>query len=956
MLFFVLSAMARLWTESLWFESVDFRSVFTTTLLTRAGLFVVGFVVAAALVASSLAIAYRTRPLIIPITPGQQALEQYREAIEPVRRIALLGIPGVFGVLAGTAAAGQWRTFMLWRNGGDFGQEDAHFGKDIGFYVFTLPWIGFVLGFLTMMLLVALLAAGFAHYVYGGLQLPGRGPSTNAAIVHLSVLGALVALVRGATYWFDRYGLTSKDSSLLTGIKYTDAHAVLPTKVILAVAAVMCAGLFIATIWTRSWRLPIVAVGLLTVMSIVVGGFYPAVIQNLRVNPSEKTLEEPYLQRNIDATLAAYGVEDVEVTPYDATTETESDQLRQDAATIPGIRLVDPIVVSPTFRQLQALKSYYGFADALDIDRYQIDGEEADSVVAVRELNLEGVPAGQRNWLNDHTVYTHGFGLVAAYGNRRGPDGQPIFSGRNIPAAGELPEHEPRIYFGEQSPTYSIVGGSEGARPREFDYPDDDSAAGQKNNTYDGEGGVAVGSFARRAAYALKYRELNFLLSDAFVPESRILDHRTPAERVERVAPWLTLDGNPYPSIVDGKITWIIDGYTTSSHYPYSRLQNIDTATSDSTTARASSVQAIRAGEVNYIRNSVKATVDAHDGTVTLYEWDTQDPVLKAWSAAFPGTVTPRSEISGDLMEHLRYPEDLFKVQRTILSQYHVQDADSFYGGNDFWRVPTDPAQEQKDVLQPPYYLTLALPGQDKPAFSLTSTFMPIGDREVLSGFLSVEADAGSTAGKPSEGFGTLRMLELPRDSTVKGPGQVQNDINSSNDNSDGFSLTLSQFLNNNRQQGSRVTLGNLLTLPVGGGLLYVQPIYVSANTTSAYPLSRVTVAAFGDKLAWSSTLDGALDGLFGGNSGATAGDEGAGGDESPEPPKSQTDEEKLAEAIADIEEAYADGKAALAKSDFTAYDAARKRLEAAIKRAAEVSPDGSVDVGTTSSGTATSK
>ena len=957
---FLISWAAGVWTEVLWFDSLDFRSVFVTELSAKVVLFVVGFVLTGGLVASSLVVGYRTRPVYAPVTPQQQNLDQYREAIEPLRRIATIGIPVILGLLAGTGAAGQWRTFLLWRHQVPFGRKDPHFGIDIGFFVFTLPWLRFILGFLTMALIMALIAAAFTHYVYGGLQFQSRGEkTTRAARTHLAVLFAVLLVVRAGSYWVDRYSLSTKDSRLLTGISYTDATATMPTKAILAVAALMTAALFIASIWTHSWRLPIIGVASLTVLSILVGGIYPALMQNFIVKPSEKSKEAVYLDRNIKATRAAYGLEGVDSQVYKAATTASRDQLRNDADTIPGIRLVDPIVVSPTFRQLQAVKSYYSFADALDVDRYRINGRLNDTVIAVRELDLEGVPANQRNWLNDHTVYTHGFGVVAAYGNQRGEDGQPVFYQQNIPPVGPLPEFEPRVYFGEKSPEYSIVGAPAGSRPREFDYPDS-SAAGQKNNTYAGKGGVELGSFARKAAYAIQYRELKFLLSDTVNNDSRLLYHRRPLDRVKKVAPWLTLDGNPYPAVVGGRIQWIVDGYTTTADYPYSRLQEIGNATSDSVTETSTAVRSISSGQVNYIRNSVKATVDAFDGTVRLYAWDEQDPILKAWSKAFEGTVLPLSAISGDLMSHLRYPEDLFKVQRTMLAKYHVTDADSFYGGQDFWRVPTDPAQEDRTVDQPPYYLTLAMPGQQERAFSLTTTFQPTGTREVLSGFLAVDSDAGSDSGKRKESYGKLRLLELPRDTTVKGPGQVANDVNSSNATSDAFTLTLNQFLNQSRSQGSRVTLGNLLTLPVGGGLLYVQPIYVSAQGTSGYPLSRATVVAFGDRLAWSDTLDGALDGLFGGRSGATAGDSGTstpppGGTPKPGTTPPPTDAAALAQALRDIQAAYEDGREALQKGDFAAYGEAQKKLDAAIKRAVAASPKGgSVTVTPGPTGTAT--
>lgn len=929
---------ADVWTDLLWFRSVGFAKVFTTTMTTRIVLFLAGFLLAGALVAASLVLAYRSRPFYVPTDDANETLEQYREAIEPVRRYLTIGVPLLVGGLAGAALAAQWRTYLAWRNSVPFGTTDLHFGKDIGFFVFTLPWISVILSFLTMVLIATIFAGGFTHYVYAGLRLPGRGPSTRAALIHLGVLGAALALVRAGSFWFGRYSLSVGQSKLMTGIGYTDAHAVLPTRAILAFAAVVCAVLFLSVIVTHSWRLPIIGVALIAVLTVVVGTIYPAIVQSVKVNPSQRSLEAPYLQRSIEATRAAYGLDTAEVQPYLAKTDATPGQLRDDAATIPGIRLVDPIVVPPAFKQDQGLRDYYAFPDALDVDRYTIGGKETDVIVAAREISLDGVPAGQRNWLNDHTFYTHGFGLVAARGNTRGPDGRPDFAVMNIPPTDTLGPFEPRIYFGEKSPLYSVVGAKSGEAPRELDYPD--SKREEVKNTYAGAGGVPIGSFLRQAAYAVKYREVNFLLSDAVGSASRILDHRTPLDRVQRVAPWLTLDGNPYPSIVNGRVVWIVDGYTTSANYPYSQMENLDTATSDSTTARVASVAALRSGQINYVRNSVKATVDAYDGTVRLYAWDEADPVLRTWMKAYPGTVLPTSAIPGALMAHLRYPEDLFKIQRLVLSRYHVTRAEALYAGNDNWRVPSDPAQEDRDVFQPPYYLTLAMPGQDAPSFSLTTTFMPAGDTQVLSGFLAVDANAGKTDGVKAQGYGKLRLLELSRGSNVKGPGQVQNDINSSNANSTGFSLTLSQFLNNARQQGSRVSLGNLLTLPVGGGLLYVQPIYVSANSASALPLNRVTVAAFGNKLAWSDTLSGALDQLFGGNAGASAGDSGGTPPTTPQTP-TEGDAAALNQALADLKKAFADGQEALKAGDFAKYGEAQKAAQDALARAIAAAPKG---------------
>ena len=951
----VLAIAAQFWTEVLWYQSVSYSSVFTTQLVTKIVLGVVGGLITAAVVWSSIHVAYRTRPIYAP-SPDTQAMEHYRQLVEPMRRTATVAAPLAIGLFAGLSAATQWDTFLLWRNGSPFGTTDPEFGLDIGFFVFDLPWINFVIAFLTMILVIGFITGAFTHYLYGGIVASQKMRSTQAARVHLSVIAAALVLVRGVAFWVDRYNLATAQSTKITGIQYTQAHADIPTKGILALAAVMCALMFLTVIWTRSWRLPLVGVAVLAVIVVAVGGIYPALIQSLKVRPSEKSLEVPFIQRNIAATRAAYGIDQIKVQPYDTKTIAAPGQLRGDAATVPGIRLIDPNIVSPTFKQLEASKGYYQFADVLDVDRYRLNGKLQDTVIAARELDLNGVPDGQRNWLNDHTVYTHGYGVVAAKGNTRDDDGEPTFFESQIGTQGALGKYEPRIYFGEYSPDYSIVGGGK----KEFDYPDP-NGTGQITYAYQGTGGVQLDGL-RRLAYAIKYREINFLLSDAVTNDSRILDYRTPRERVQRVAPWLTLDGNAYPAVIDGRVQWILDGYTTSANYPYSEMTTLDSATEDAVTSTRTAVRAVQGGQVNYVRNSVKATVDAYDGSVKLYQWDTQDPVLKAWMSIFPGAVQPLSAIKGSLMEHLRYPEDLFKVQRQLLQRYHDKDANSFYGGQNFWRVPDDPTQTES-FPQPPYYLSLAMPDQTSPAFSLTSTFMPTGDRNVLSGFLAVDGDAGSETGKKSPNYGSMRLLETTG-GTVNGPGQVYNAMRSSAVSSKDPELpsTLAQYIGTTNSNGNAVIFGNQLTLPVGGGLLYVQPIYSQARSQSgSYPRLVAVAVSFGNKIAWAGSLDLALNDLFEGQSGASAGDTGAntpstpatggaGGSPTPTPtpttstpaPTGTPDAAALAQAIKDAEAAFNDGQAALKRGDFAAYGQAQTRLEQALQRAAAAAPQGS--------------
>ena len=840
-------------------------------------------------------------------------LERYRAQIEPIKRWVVLGLAVALFYFAGTSGSLLWSTWLLFKNSTPFGVTDPQFNMDISFFAFRLPFWQTLIAWAISTLVLSIISSAVVHYLYGGIRLQVREDRTTvAARVQLSVLLGGVVLLKAVAYWFDRYALALKEGKLITGLTFTDVNAVLPAKAILAAIAVVCSLLFFANIIRRSWVLPAAGTALLVISSVLIAGIYPGAIQQFQVKPSESSKEAPYIQRNIDATRSAYGLDNVEVNDYQATLTASAGQLADDAATIANIRLMDPNVLSATFRQLQQIKPYYAFPESLDFDRYTVDGVKRDVVVAVRELNIDGNPS--RNWINDHLVYTHGFGFVAAFANSRDADGKPSFAVGDLPPTKGLGTFEPRIYFGENTPDYSIIGGVKTDSPVEFDYPDDASANGQKNYTYTGTGGVPVGSLLNKLVFALKYQEQRILLSSLINKDSKILFERNPRERVAKVAPWLTLDGDPYPALIDGKVLWIIDGYTTSAGYPYSRQTTLSSATADALTANSAAITAQGNQSVNYIRNSVKATVDAYDGTVTLYQWDEKDPVLASWSKAFPGTVTPKSKISKELLSHLRYPEDMFRVQREILSAYHVQTAAAFYGGQDFWRVPRDPSTFGANAgAQPPYYLTLQMPGDAKPEFALTTPFVPRGGRENLSAFAAVNSD-------PGPNYGKIKVLQLPRSTNIAGPSQVASNFEAKPEVANSLSLL--------RRGGSDVVLGNLLTLPVGGGLLYVQPVYVRATSnTAAYPLLQKVLVSFGDQIGYDDTLKGALDQVFGGNSGTTLTTGGS-------TPTTGTTNNSLATALASAKQALADGQAALAKGDFAAYGRAQDRLKSAIASA----------------------
>ncbi|SHH98142.1 hypothetical protein SAMN05444521_3021 [Streptomyces sp. 3214.6] len=904
---------AGFWTDWLWYRSVHYSSVFTTTLWTKIGLFFVFGLLMALAVGFNIWLAHRMRPPLSAMSVEQQSLDRYRMGIAPYKTWLLLGITALVGLIAGASAAGQWRTWLMWVNGVSFGQKDPQFHLDVSFFAFDLPWYRFLLGFGFAATILSLIAAALTHYLYGGLRVTSPGArATAAATGHLSVLLGIFVALKAVAYWLDRYGLAVKSSDFKatdnwTGLRYVDANAYLPAKTILFCIAVICALLFFATLWRRTWQLPVIGFGLMVLSAILIGGLYPAIVQKFQVQPNEQAKEAPYVEKNLKATREAYGIDDAQVTEYSGTSTTkDKTTLRDDVDATASIRVLDPNIVSPTYQQLQQMRKYYAFPTNLDVDRYNVKGTDEDTVIGLRELNLAGVD--KQNWINNHFRYTHGYGVVAAKGTTSDAEGRPVFTESNLPSEGELGTYEQRVYYGEKTTTYSIVGGPQ----KEIDYSDD---AGEKTTSYTGKSGVNLSNPVNRAAYAVAFGEPQILYSGAIGEGSRILYNRTPKERVEAVAPWLTIDGDAYPAVVNHKIQWIVDAYTTTNGYPYASRTTLGDTTADSLTATNDNRAVVaQQNQVNYIRNSVKATVDAYTGEVKLYQWDTEDPVLKTWMKAFPGTVESKSSISADLMAHLRYPQDLFKVQRELLSRYHVKDATTFLSGSEVWQVPDDPSNKSGDAV-PPYYLSMKMPDQKSQAFSLTTTFTPNG-RDNLSAFMAVDSEAGTPD------YGKIRVLKLPTSTTVDGPKQVQSQFNSEQDIAESIRLL--------KGGDSDIEYGNLLTVPLDGGLLYVEPVYVRGGGLK-YPLLKKVLVTYGGNTAFEDTLDAALNKVFGAESTTPPPtDEGTG--TTPPPPTSSNP--TVREALADAQKAFQAGQEALKKPDWDAYAKAQKDLEAALKRA----------------------
>jgi uncharacterized membrane protein (UPF0182 family) len=969
---------ASLYTDYAWFAQLGFQQVLTTRWIAGTLMFLAGFLGMAVAVYVSIALAFRFRPVYAKLN---SQLDRYQQVIEPLRRAVMIGIPVVLGIFAGLSTAGRWSTVLEYFNRTPFGKTDPQFGLDIGFYVFELPFWRSIVAYSSAVVLIAGLAALAASYLYGAIRFGGREVRiSKAARIQLAVTAAVYIALQAVSLWLDQYAALTKSNSLITGAQYTEVNAVIPGREIMAGIAAIVAVLFIVTAVIGRWRISIVGTGLLLVAAIVIGGVYPWIVQRLQVKPSERSYESAYIERNIKATRDAYGVAGVQEQGYDATTEANSGALAQDAQTTANIRLIDPKIVSDTFSQLQQYRQYYQFPKELDVDRYDVKGQTEDTVIAVRDIDLDGLSNAANTQYNRAFVYTHGYGVTAAYGNQRASDGKPVFLESGIPSNGALGDFQQRVYFGETSPAYSIVGAPKGSKDIELDYPSgsDDDNGGNATTTYEGNGGPSLGNFFNRLVYAAKFQSEQILLSNAVNKDSQILYDRDPITRVKNVAPFLTLDSDAYPAIVDHRIQWIVDGYTTSDAYPYSQSQSL----SDSIAGAETS--AYRTDQVNYIRNSVKATVDAYTGKVTLYAWDTSDPVLKTWQKIFPTAMEPVSQMSAELLDHVRYPTDLFKVQRSILGTYHVTNANSFYSGDDAWNTPQEPTSGTNDSdtstdvsttttalgtqtttnranLQDPYYLTMKVPGQGT-AYTLYTTYIPqqsagANNRNVLTGYLAVDSDAGGAGkGKKASGYGKLTLLTMPKTDNIPGPAQVQNLFNSD--------TTVSQELNILKRGNSTVKQGNLLTLPVGGGFLYVQPVYVQSTSSGSYPLLQKVLVAFGDKIAFEDTLDQALDSLFGGNSGASAGDSGAAnsgsgssgstgssgsgstgssgsgsgsaGSGSTGSNSGDVDNAALQQALNDARQALQDRQDAYAKNDLVAAAEADQRLQDAIQAASE--------------------
>jgi uncharacterized protein len=907
----ILSSLTGFYVDLLWFREVRFSSVFWSVFWSKVVLGVIFGVLFFILLGINLFIVRRITPRYRPFSPEQEVIERYRSAFEPYARYIIPGVVALISLFVGLGAAGQWQTFLLWKSAGNvsFHAIDPVFRRDPSFYIFILPFQKFVQGWLFSALVGTSVIVGVAHYLSGGIRLQTVGEKVTPQVkAHLSVLFGLIVLVKAWGYYLGKFDLLVSPRGVVTGASYTDIHAQLPALKLLVFIAIACSVLFLVNIRFRGWALPVLGIGLLALTSIVAGAAVPAAVQKLSVDPQELQRELVYIQRNITATRQAFGLDrsNLALTQTGVVAEdVTADEIEANRATTDNIRLWSPEILRQTYDNLQRIQPYYEFPD-VDVDRYGIqnaDGIPESRLVMIspREISQDGIPGGGGTWQNRHLFYTHGYGAVASPVNTVTPEGLPNFVLKDIPpppdAAISFRDPEgPQIYYGERADVPYVVVGT---KMKELNYP---STAGQQVNTttYQGAGGIQMGGFFRRLVFAYKYKDINLLISGLITSDSRILINRDIETRISKAAPFLKYDADPYAAIVDGRLVYIWDAYTSTDLYPYSERVNLRDA--------ATGLRLV--GQSNYIRNSVKVVVDAYEGTVKFYIMDKTDPLIQVWRNAFP-SLFQAGEPPPDLLAHFRYPENLLQVQASMFANYHVTDAQTFYAKEKFWALPSDPNPTARGATLRPYYVLLKLPGTFDEQFVLFEPFTPF-DRPNMVAYMVGQSDAGHFS---PDRFGKLVAFEFPTGENVDGPTQVFSRISQD--------PTWSQQQTLLSQGNSRVAFGNLLVIPIEDSFLYVQPAFVVSSQNAIPELKRVIVV-HGGQVTVGNSLDEAL--------AASVGQPTPG--PGPEPGPQPTG--RVARLLAQADQHFKAAEAALRDGDLATYQAEIKEAERLVQQALE--------------------
>ena len=850
-----LRTFAIFYTDALWFSSVSLHSVWVKLFEIKVGLMVVFAAIFAVMLLASLLVAERLAPKGPSLDAEDEFVKRYQEVIGPYARWLRAGVVVVLSLIVGSQAIGQWNNWILFRNSTSFPASDPQFHRNVGYFVFTLPFEQFLVHWTLVALFVVLLVTLLSHYLNGGIRLQGSRPRVRPAVkAHISVILGLLALVKAVGYYLARFNLDLSNNGYVQGAGYTDVHARLPALELLILVSLAAAVLLIYNIRRQGWALPILGVGLWFLVALTAGTIYPAAVQALKVNPAQNTLERPYIQRNIEATRSAFGITGVKSVPYPATSNLTADQLSANSDTLANVRLWDPTQTQSTYDKKQDIRSYYQF-NSLAVDRYKVNGVETPAIVGVREINDADLPS--TSWVNTTLQYTHGYGMIVSPANTASGAGDPQFAVSEVPPtsnSGLPPVTQPSVYFGLNNSGYVVAD----TKQPEIDY----QLTNQTNveTHYGGDGGVQLSNFFDQAMFAIRFSDVNLIISNQITSNSRLMFDRGVQARVTKAAPFLSLDADPYPVLLNGRIEWVQDAYTTTDSYPYS--QNVDTS---SLPAGSGLNQ-----NLNYVRNSVKVLIDAYTGKMTFYVMDPSDPIIQTYEKAFPGMFTPASKMSATLRAHLRYPEDIFTLQATTYGRYHITNAQSFYSAAGAWTLSPSPgsgspsqalqttlttnAQGQQVstgqlVRMAPIYQELRIPGQAQQSFNLLDALVPVSSQsqiQTLSGFMIAGSDPGH--------YGQLDMFVTPQNNPVDGPAIVAARIDANQAVSKEITLL--------NTSGSSALLSNVLMIPVSGGLLYIQPLYVQSSR-NAFPELQQVIAVYGNTVAMEPTLGGALSNVF---------------------------------------------------------------------------------------------
>ncbi|MGH9305569.1 MAG: UPF0182 family protein [Acidimicrobiales bacterium] len=851
-----LRAVAGFYIDYLWFQSLSLTGVWSGILGAKVGLALSFSLILAVFLWVSLFIADRFTPRFRLLGPDDELVQRYRDTlgkhVGAVRTVTAV----VFGLLVGTSASGQWNNWILFRNSVSFGVKDPQFHRDVSFYVFRLPFLSFLVSWFFVAIVVVAVVTAINYYLNGGIRPQGPGQRVSPQVkAHISVLLGILALVKAVGYYLQRFHLTTSTQGFAEGAFYTDVKAQLPALTLLIFISLVSFVLFVVNIRRRGWVLPLIGVGLWAFLSVVLGAIYPALIQKFKVQPSQISLEKPYIARNIEATRAAMGLDKIKTTNFAYAENLNPTQLAGHAPSLNDVRLWDPTYAAVTYDKLQDIRSYYHFQE-LGLGRYMINNKLTPTIMAVRQLNSADLPS--KSWVNLHLQYTHGYGAVLAGANQATPDGNPQFLIQDVPPvsqAGVPLINQPSVYFGLGINGYVIAN----SRQPEIDYQRPDGSS--KYSTYSGSGGVALGSVARRAAFALKFGDINPLISNQVTSTSRVMFVRDIQQRVAKAAPFLHFDADPYPILLKGKIYWLQDAYTTTSAYPYAQAAN--TSAVNPTSGLNSSF--------NYVRNSVKILINAYTGSMTFYQVDSHDPIIRAYAKAFPKLFTPGSQMPSDLRAHLRYPQDIFTVQAAAFGRYHITDPTNFYNAGDAWDLSQDPGSgspsavlrttqttnaqgvpvgNARQARMAPIYQLLKLPGDSKVSFNILEPYVPVSQNDQqqnLSAFLVARSDPNN--------YGQMEVFVTPRGVQVDGPALINARINAV--------PSVSQQISLLNQQGSQVKYGNVLMVPIDQSLLYIRPLYIESSQNPLAEFKKVIVV-YGTQVAIDDTLGQALSSVFG--------------------------------------------------------------------------------------------